>query len=177
MYRYFTKNNTYRYLHVINELLASYNKSVHSTIGIAPSKVNSTNIYSVWQRVNSLKAKIPHGRAKFKVGDLVRITKAKVKFAKGYEQSFSTEVFRVVKVIHRTPQPVYELSDLNVTPIEVQFYKYELVKLSISPDTKFQIDKILRTRKHNGIKQHLVKWRGYGDSFNSWINASDIKKI
>jgi hypothetical protein len=46
------------------------------------------------------------------VGDFVRITKEKVKFAKGYEQSFSTVIFQAVKVIQRMPQTVYELSDL-----------------------------------------------------------------
>jgi transposase InsO family protein len=44
MYKYFTKNNTCRYLDVINKLLTSYNNSVHSKIGMTPSKVNSTNI-------------------------------------------------------------------------------------------------------------------------------------
>ena len=75
-------NYTYRYLDVINNLVASYNY-VHSTIAMAPSKVASSNIYSVWQNVNSLRAKIPHGRANFNVGDLARITKQKVDFAKG----------------------------------------------------------------------------------------------
>ena len=177
MYKYFTKNNTYRYLDVINNLLTSYNNSVHSTISMPPSKVNPRNIYSVWQKMNSLRAKIPHGRVKFKVGDLVRITKEKVKFAKGYEKNFSTEIFRIVKVIQRVPQPVYELSDLQARPIEGQFYNYELVKVTVSPQTEFQIDKILRTRKKDGIKQHFVKWKGYDETFNSWVNASDISKI
>jgi len=131
MCKYFTKNNTYRYLDVINNLLASYN-SVHSTIAMPPSKVSPSNIYSVWQKVNSLRAKIPHGRVKFKVGDLVRITKEKVAFAKGYEQTFSTEIFRVVKVITRVPQFVYELSYLQDRGIEGQFYSYELLKSLIT---------------------------------------------
>jgi len=76
-YKYFTKKNTYSYLNVINNLLASYN-SVLSTIAVHPSKVSPSNIYSVWRTVNSLRAKIPHGRVKFKVDDLVRITKQKV---------------------------------------------------------------------------------------------------
>ena len=42
--------------------------------------------------MNILWAKIPQGRVKFKVGYLVRITKEKVKFAKGYEQTFSTDI-------------------------------------------------------------------------------------
>ena len=103
MYKYFTKNNTYRYLDVMIKLLTSYNSFAHSTTGMSSSKVNPSNIYSVWQKMNSLRAKIPEGRAIFKVRDLVRITKEKVKFAKGNEQTFSTEIFRVVKVIQRLP--------------------------------------------------------------------------
>jgi hypothetical protein len=49
--------------------------------------------------MNSLWGKIPQGSVKFKVGDVVRITKQKVKFAKGYEQTFSTEIFRGAKAI------------------------------------------------------------------------------
>jgi len=60
--------------------------------------------------MNSPWAKIPEVREKFKVGDLIRITKEKVKFAKGYEQTFSTEIFRVVKVKQRVPQLVYALT-------------------------------------------------------------------
>jgi hypothetical protein len=108
MYQYFTRNNTYRYLDVIEDLLTSYNP-YHSTIGIPPSKVNPKNIYSVWQRINVCRLKIPQGVVKFKVGDHIRITNEKVKFAKGYEQTLSTEIFRVVKVIQRMPQPVYEI--------------------------------------------------------------------
>jgi hypothetical protein len=61
----------------------------------------------VWRKVNSLEAKIPKRRYKFKVGDLVMIRKGKVKFARGYEQRFSTDLFTVVKVIERVQQTVY----------------------------------------------------------------------
>ena len=57
----------------------------------------------------------------------------------------------MVKVIRRVPQPVYELSDLQDRPIEGQFYNYELVKVTVSPDTESEIDKIVRTRKKVGI--------------------------
>jgi len=86
------------------------------------------------------------------VEDFVRITKEKGKFAKGYEKNFSKEIFRVVKVVPRVPQPVYELSDLPNCPIEGQFYNYELVKVVVSPQTEFERDKILRTRNRNCIK-------------------------
>ena len=110
------------------------------------------------------------------VGDLVRITKEKLKFAKRYEQTFPAEIFRVVKVIQRMPQPVYELSDMHDRPIEGHFYNYELDKVTVLPKTEFQIDKIVRTRNKCGIK-HLVKWRGYDETFNYWVDATDIKRI
>jgi xanthine dehydrogenase molybdopterin-binding subunit B len=127
--------------------------------------------------VNSLQAKIPTGQVTFNVNNHVRISKQKVLFAKGYEQSYSTEIFRVANVIQRRPQPVYQLTDLQGRPIEGQFYYYELVKVSVTPDTDFQIDKILRIRNKNGIIQHFVKWKGYDETFNSWVNAGDIKDL
>jgi hypothetical protein len=69
-----SQKNTYRYLDVINKLLTSY-ISIHSTIGMPPSKVNPANIYFVWEKMNSLRTKIPQCSVKFKVGDLVRLTK------------------------------------------------------------------------------------------------------
>ncbi len=90
---------------------------------------------------------------------------------------FPTEIFRVVKVIQRMPQTVYELWDMQDRSIERQFQNYEPVKLTVSPQTEFRIDKMVRTRKKGGIKEHLVKWRGYEETFDSWVDATDIKRI
>jgi len=67
------------------------------------------------------------------------------------------------------PQPVYELPDLQDRGIEGQFYNYELVKVTVSRETSFQIDKIVCKRNKNGIIPHFVKWKGYGENFNSWV--------
>ena len=40
------------------------------------------------------------------------ITKEKVKFAKWFENTFSTEIIRVFNFIQSVPQPVYEHSDM-----------------------------------------------------------------
>ena len=74
--------------------------------------------------------------AKYSVGQYVRVSKEKAKFAKSAEQNFSTEIFRIVKVIPRTPRPVYELEDLNKQPIDGSFYQEELTPLV---DTKHAI--------------------------------------
>jgi len=83
------------------------------------------------------------------------------------------QIFRVAKVIQRVPQPVYEMTDLQDRPIKGQFYNYEHVKVTVSPQTEF---KIVRNRNKNGIRQHFVKWRGYDETFNTWVN-SDFKRI
>ena len=61
------------------------------------------------------------GKLKFREGQHVLISKEKVKFAKGGEQNYTTEIFKVRKVVHRTPRPVFELEDLLGQEIEGQF--------------------------------------------------------
>ena len=68
--------------------------------------------------------------ARYSVGQYVRSSKAKAKFAKSAEQTFNTEVFRIIKVIPRTGRPVYELEDLNRKVIDGQFYEEELTYAS-----------------------------------------------
>ena len=92
----------------------------------------------------------------------VRISKEKIKFAKAAEHNFSTEIFRNVKVIHRRPRVVYELEDLNGTPIDGQFYCEELTPVRISSRTTYKIHKILNKRVRRGIPEVLFSWQGYG---------------
>ena len=103
--------------------------------------------------------------------------KLKGKVCQRYEQTFSKKIFRVTKFIQRVPQPVYELTDFQDRPIECEFYNYELVKVTVSPQTEFELDKFVRTRNNDGINQHFVKCRLYDMIFNFSIIPTDIKKI
>jgi len=51
----------------------------------------------------------------------VRISKEKMRFAKAAEQNFSTEIFRVAKVIDRRPRAVYEQEDLTARQSKASF--------------------------------------------------------
>jgi len=81
----------------------------------------------------------------------VRISKEKLKFAKSAEQNFNTELFRIAKVIERRPRPLYELEDLNGTPIEGQLYLEELTRVGVTRPTVYKIDKILNKMVRLGI--------------------------
>jgi hypothetical protein len=161
---------------VLADFVAGYNATVHGSIGMAPAKVSDSDILALWERMQRKRSKVPVKTARYSVGQHVRSAE-KAKFAKSAEQNFSTEVFRIIKLIRRTPRPVYELEDLNRKVIEGQFYEEELTPVRITKQTQFQIDKILATRVRRGIKQHLVRWKGYNKDFDRWIPTADIRKI
>ena len=101
---------------------------------------------------------------KFKVGDYVRIYKNI--FAKGYTPNWSEEVFVVNKIKNTIPW-TYVISDLNGEEVTGRFYERELQKTS---QEKSRIEQVI---KRKGDKLY-VKWKGYNNSFNSWINEKGL---
>jgi hypothetical protein len=83
-----------------------------------------------------------------------------MRYAKAAEHNFSTEIFRIVKVIHRRPRVFYELEDLNGTPIDDQFYQENLITVRITIPTTYRIDNIMGKRVRRGIREVLVRWQG-----------------
>ena len=103
---------------------------------------------------------------KFKVGYHVRISKYKDIFAKGYIPNWSEEVFVVNKVQNTVPW-TFLINDLNDEEIKGSFYEKELQK---TDQKEFRIEKVI---KKKGDKL-FVKWKGYENSFNSWIDKKGI---
>ena len=44
-----------------------------------------------------------------------------------------------------------------------------------SDDERFDVDRILKTRKCNGKIQYLVSWKGYPRKFDSWVDELVVK--
>ena len=89
-------------------------------------------------------------------------------FAKGYVPNWSEEVFVVNKIKNTVPW-TYEINDLNGEKIIGSFYEKELQKTS---QEEFRIEKVIK-RKGDKI---YVKWKGYDNSFNSWIDKKYLIK-
>ena len=168
MWRYFTKKQTIRYVDALQDFVRSYNDSYHRSIGMAPSAVNGANQETVWQRLYGHDG---GGTPKYRVSDRVRISKAKRHFEKGYMANWTEELFTIVDA-HRSDPPVYRLVDWHGDSLDGTFYEPELQKVIVSADKTYRVEAELR-RRNNG-REVLVKWFGYPESFNSWIDARTL---
>ena len=97
-----------------------------------------------------------------KISDIVRISKYKNVFAKGYTPNGFEEHFLIKKVKNTVPW-TYLINDLNRDEIVGTFYEKELQKTN---QKEFTIEKVIQ-RKGNKL---YVKWKGCKNSFNSLID-------
>ena len=84
-------------------------------------------------------------------------------FAKGYTSSWSEEDF-VIKKVKNTVPWTYVINDLNGDDIIGTFYEKELQRTRIEKVIKRKGDKL------------YVKWKDYDNSFNNWIDKTDLIK-
>ena len=158
IYKHMTAISKNVYVDVLDDIVNKYNNMVHKTIKMKPIDVTN-DFFSEYNEESNKKD------PKFKVGDHVRISKHKNIFAKGYAPNW-LEIF-VINKINNTVLWTYAISDMNGEEITGSFYKKELHGTN---QHKFRIEKII---KRKGDKLY-VKWKGYDNSFNSWINKKDI---
>jgi hypothetical protein len=118
-------------------------------------------------------------KAKFEVGQAVRLLLTREKFAKTFDDIWTTEIYYVSGVFLNMPQPMFAVSrkkpDSELEALEGKFYARELQAVA-DPET-YKIEKILKEEKRRGGRKFLfVKWLGYNSSHNSWIPAADVSK-
>ena len=143
------------YIDVLDDVVNKYNNTIHRTINLKPIDVTGDS-YVEYNEDSNKKG------LKFKVGDHVRISKYKTTFATGYVPNRSEEVFIVNEITNAVPW-TYTINDLTGKKVIGTFYEKELQKTN---QKEFRLEKIL---KRKGDKLY-VKWKGYDNSFNSWIN-------
>ena len=140
MYKYFTANNTYKYIDTLDSMVRKYNNTIHSSIKMKPKDaVHSKNALNVYNALYG-NYKVIYPFFKFDIGDKVRISKEKRTFEKGYTPNRSEELFVIDKQLDTSPV-TYKLKDLNGENIEGSFYEPELQK---SQQQVFRIEKVLK---------------------------------
>ena len=142
------------YIDKLDDIVHKYKNKKHGTIKMKPIDVKDNTHIDFGKEVNG-------NDPKFKIGDHVGVSKYKNIFAKGYTLNWSKEV-SVIKKIRNTVPWTYVIDDLNGEEITETFYEKKLQRID---QQEFRIEKVI---KKKGDKLY-VKWKGYDNSFNSWI--------
>lgn len=166
LFKHFSMTGSFKWVDVISKITDEYNDTKHSTIQTKPKNVTVKNEKLILQTYYNV-LKQADLKNKFAVGDLVRISKEKYLFDKGYTPKWTTELFRIVKVCLTNPT-TYLLEDLRQNPLRGGFYAQELQKTK-QPDV-YLVEKILRRK---GSKVY-IKWLGLDNSHNSWEEKKNI---
>lgn len=181
MFRYFTHKGTRRYIHILNQLLESYNNSYHRSIKMTPRQVDGSNPRTVFYNLygfNNERAMLtasPVETAKFKEGDTVRMRYHINPMDKGYYPNWSDETYTITKVIKQRPRIMYKVKDFKGQVFPRKLYAEDL--LTIPADPKYRIERILRRQKRKGRNYVLVKFIGYPDSANEWLPESALDNV
>ena len=170
MMKSFVKNNNTVWYNILPELIKTYNNRYHRTIKMKPINVNRINEKHIKNTVYNYD--ITNKKPKYKINDLVRISlKRRQLFDKPSGNiKWSEELFKIYK-INKSNVITYQLKDMTDEVIKGQFYEKEL-QLTKNITGEYIIEKILKT---NG-NQMYVKWRGYSNNFNSWIDKNSVTK-
>ena len=143
-----------------------------------PASVTIHNAHEARENLETRYGRVKYRKPKYSVDDLVRVSRARNVFAKGYEGGWTLELFKITRISEARQPPVYYLRDLADEDIEGYFYEHELSRVRKDlNDSRFEVEKILKSAGRSRKKKYLVKWKGYPDKFNSWITADQIKKI
>ena len=120
--RLFTQQNNHNWIDKIQELTDSYNNSVHRSIQMKPADVRPEHTANIFARLFPTEV---IKKAKFKVGDRVRITAKRTFLQKEYIAGWTKEIF-VINTVQRTNPVTYILEDGAKELITGSFYTEEL---------------------------------------------------
>ena len=175
LWKYFTMSTKQNWTRVLQDVVDSYNKSIHRTIKRKPIDVTRENVAEVREEVY-LKRSRSKEKSDINVGDKVRISKVKSIFEKGYLPNWTEEIFTVASINRKYSPISFKLKDYQDEIIEGSFYRQEIEPV-IQDDDIFIVEKVIRNQRRSGEIWSLVKWQGYPSSMNSWVRKSDIVRL
>ena len=195
LFQFFQLSNSYAYIEEFQDIVSSYNRTIHSSIGVSPWQVNESNEQSIWdyQYVTrntsglaaAFKKAVTSARNrkrsvyKFAIGDKVRASYHRQKnFSRSYDEQFTGEVFTVRARKFSDGVAVYYLTDYGGEHVSGPFYSNELVAVRFDPDAFFKIEKVIKTRVGaDGSSESLVKYQSWPSKYNQWLPSDRIKSL
>lgn len=171
-------NSKFNFTESLPQIMNAYNNTKHRSIKMRPIDVNIDtqdlafkNLYggkTYMEMLNEAKS-LP---SKFKVGDFVRIKIDKQTFQRGHHQLWSTQAYRIGRVVETGQVHTYVLRDSLNQDMNRRYYKQELQKVA-SPE--YTIKEILNKRDRNGRIELQVRFESSQQP--CWVPETDIFEI
>ena len=174
LYKIMAHNRSLKWSSFIDQAMQIYLSRKHSTIGMSPLEAEKVsngaevrkNLLAFFHRRGG-KKKTP----KFAVNDTVRIWKKRHTFQQGYDENYSIEYFKIIKIKTNLPVPRYILQDSGGEQIVGSFFEDEIVPFT--PPDHFDIQ-VIGERGTRHSKEYLVHFVGYPKKLDQWVREKNI---
>jgi transposase InsO family protein len=177
MARHQYRTNDMRYIDVLSDMVAGYNKTYHRSILMRPVDVTEDNDHVAYQNLY-LRRKISEQKPfQFKVGDSVRITGEKHPFRREFFQRWSEEIFTVTKRWRQRNIGMYKIKDCSEEELTGSFYAPELARVTTGPDDRYKVEAYLDEKQEDGQRWVKVKWVGYPAKCATWVLKRNVRRV
>ena len=170
-----THKQSHQWVEALPKLTTSYNKTFHRSSKRTPASVNPSDHVELWKELyeSKLQTHKPCTQSfKFKVGDNVRVSFLGRQFQRQYDERWSRDFFEVTERFMKEGKHQYKLKDHDGEIITGTFFQKQLSR-AYEQDV-YLIERVLKVRKEAGHKEYLVRWKGCGLKYDSWVFETDI---
>ena len=187
LYKVMTSQNTAKWIHLLEGVEKHYNnRSSPQLHGLTPNEAHDLK-NEEFLRAKYLedyekhRKKFINKKAKFSIGDSVRVMKERSIFSRGYEPAFEQEIRVVKDIVHSTPK-TYKIEGKRRS-----YYSQEMVaaeKAIKAEEKQYFIEKTRRINSKKlrsgvstgGQTEYLLKAKNDPDQ-SSWISEFEYQKL
>lgn len=168
--KYQTEHGTDRYIHILQDVIQSYNRKYHRIIKTSPEMAEQTrNGNRVRFALSEYYQKARESRKspKYTVNTWVRVRNTRGPFFRSYQQTFGDMLYQIHKVHKNLPRPLYELKDSASEVMLDRYYEEELQPVT---GDIFKVSSLLgrRRNRRTGQWERLVNWVGFIPGTGTW---------
>ena len=129
LYKIMENNKTKTYLPFLQNVVTTYNNTIHQAHGMKPNSVSIKNFHDVFSNLYDNRVREPNQfKVDFKVGDNCRLVNNPKLFRKGFFPSFSDDIYCIFSVDLETKPITYTLISDEGHILPGKFYANELSK-------------------------------------------------
>lgn len=173
IYKFIAQSGDKRFIHRLDDLVKTYNTRYHRIIKMTPEEAEDPdNLDELRDNLREYYDKATRRKPRFKIGDTVRAKIRRKTFTRGYQSTFTDDVFRIVDVNTILPRAMYTLSDLDDdTPSDETFYAEELQAV------RGKAFKKLRLLERDGDRVKLRVQLGKNHKQVGWFSQEEMTQM